>query len=105
LKKFWVPVWVICRIPKQYHTGYGPRFSALVAEMSGIQGASRQAVAEFIQNVFGVPISTGGLQKVIDRVSEALSAVHQAIEAWVRRASVNHVDETSWQQAGVIKWL
>jgi len=26
--------------------------------MSGIQGASRQAVCEFIQNVFAVPIST-----------------------------------------------
>lgn len=97
--------WLKAKLPKQYHTGYGPRFSALVAEMSGIQGASRQAVAEFIQNVFGVPISTGGLQKVIDRVSEALLPVHQAIGAAVRRAAVNHIDETSWQQAGVIKWL
>ena len=97
--------WLKAKLPKEYHTGYGPRFSALVAEMSGIQGASRQAVAEFIQNVFGVPISTGGLQKVIDRVSEALSPVHQAIGASVRRAAVNHIDETSWQQAGVIKWL
>jgi transposase len=97
--------WVKAKLPKEYHTGYGPRFSALVAEMSGIQGASRQAVAEFIQNVFGVPISTGGLQKVIDRVSEALAPVHQAIGAAVHRAAVNHVDETSWQQAGVIKWL
>lgn len=97
--------WLKARLPKEYQTGYGPRFSALVAEMSGIQGASRQAVAEFIQNVFGVPISTGGLQKVIDRVSEALSPVHQAIGASVRRAAVNHIDETSWQQAGVIKWL
>jgi transposase len=97
--------WVKAKLPKEYHTGYGPRFSALVAEMSGIQGASRQAVAEFIQNVFGVPISTGGLQKVIDRVSEALLPVHQAIGDSVRRAAVNHVDETSWQQAGALKWL
>ena len=97
--------WLKAKLPKEYYTGYGPRFSALVAEMSGIQGASRQAVAEFIQNVFGVPISTGGLQKVIDRVSEALLPVHQAIGASVRRAAVNHVDETSWQQAGALKWV
>lgn len=97
--------WLKAKLPQEYHTGYGPRFSALVAEMSGIQGASRQAVAEFIQNVFGVPISTGGLQKVIDRVSEALLPVHQAIGASVRRAAVNHVDETSWQQAGALKWV
>ena len=97
--------WLKAKLPKEYRTGYGPRFSALVAEMSGIQGASRQAVAEFIQNVFGVPISTGGLQKVIDRVSEALSPVHQAIGDSVRRAAVNHIDETSWQQAGALKWV
>jgi len=97
--------WVKAKLPPEYQTGYGPRFSALVGELSGIQGISRTAVQDFIQNVFEVPISTGGIQKVIDRVSAALSPVHQAIGASVRRAAVNHVDETSWQQAGAIKWL
>lgn len=97
--------WVKAQLPREYQTGYGPRFSALVAELSGIQGISRQAVEGFIQNVFDVPISTGGIQKVIDRVSAALLPVHEAIGASVRRAAVNHVDETSWQQAGAIKWL
>jgi len=97
--------WVKARLPKQYQSGYGPHFSSLVAELSGIQGASRQAVEEFIQNVFKVPISTGGIQKVIDRVSAALAPVHEAIGALVRSAAVNHVDETSWQQAGALKWV
>jgi transposase len=97
--------WVKAQLPAEYQTGYGPRFSALMAELSGNQGISRQAVAEFIENVFGVPISTGAVQKVIDRVSQALAPVHTAIGAKVRRAAVNHVDETSWQQAGAIKWL
>ena len=97
--------WVKAKLPAEYQTGYGPRFSALVAELSGIQGISRKAVEQFIQNVFEVPISTGGIQKVIDRVSEALAPVHETIGASVRGAAVNHVDETSWQQAGAIKWL
>jgi transposase len=97
--------WVRAQLPAEYQTGYGPRFSALMAELSGIQGISRKAVEEFIENVFGVPISTGAIQKVIDRVSAALLPVHAAIGAKVRRAAVNHVDETSWQQAGAIKWL
>jgi transposase len=97
--------WLKGKLPVEYQTGYGPRFSALVAELSGIQGISRTAVEDFIQNVFEVPISTGAIQKVIDRVSEALSPVHAAIGANVRGAAVNHVDETSWQQAGVLKWL
>jgi transposase len=97
--------WVKATLPQEYQTGYGPRFSSLVAELSGIQGISRKAVEEFIQNVFEVPISTGGIQKVIDRVSAALAPVHEAIGASVRSAPVNHVDETSWQQAGALKWL
>jgi transposase len=97
--------WVRAQLPAEYQTGYGPRFSALMAELSGIQGISRKAVEEFIENVFGVPISTGAIQKVIDRVSAALLPVHEAIGASVRSAAVNHVDETSWQQAGAIKWL
>ncbi len=97
--------WVKAQLPAEYQTGYGPRFSALVAELSGIQGISRKAVEGFIQNVFEVPISTGAIQKVIDRVSEALAPVHAAIGAKVRSSTVNHVDETSWQQAGAIKWL
>jgi len=64
--------------------------------MSGIQGASRQAVCEFIQNVFAVPISTGGLQKLIDRVSEALLPVHQAIGDSVLRAAVMRPSRSPW---------
>jgi transposase len=97
--------WGKAALPHEYQTGYGPRFSALVAELSGIQGISRQAVEAFVQDVFGVPISTGGIQKVVDRVSAALSPVHAAIGAAVRAAPVNHVDETSWQQAGALRWL
>jgi len=97
--------WVKATLPQEYHAGYGPRFSALVVELSGIQGISRQAVETFIQDVFGVPISTGGIQKVLDRASAALASVHAAIGAAVRAAPVNHVDETSWQQAGALRWL
>jgi Transposase IS66 family len=35
--------WVKAKLPPEYQSGYGPRFSALLAEMSGMQGASRQA--------------------------------------------------------------
>jgi len=97
--------WVKAQIPKAYRTGYGPRFSALVAELSGIQGSSRQMVQEFIQHVLGIPISTGAIQKVIDRVSHALIPIHEAIGNKVRSAPVTYVDETSWHEAGALRWL
>jgi hypothetical protein len=46
------------QLPKQYQIGYGHRFNALVAEISGIQRISRQALEGFIQNVFHIPILT-----------------------------------------------
>ncbi len=64
---------VKARLPRQFCGGYGPRLSAVIAELSGSHGASRLTVQDFCQSVLGVPISTGGIQRIIDRVSEPLS--------------------------------
>ena len=39
-------------LPETYCSGYGPRLCALIAEMSGVQGASRESVQEFLKSVF-----------------------------------------------------
>ena len=92
-------------IPKDHRTGYGPRLSALIAEMSGIQGNSRETVLNFCKSVLNFPISKGGIQRIIDRVSEALKPVHDKIGDIARSQDINHVDETSWFQNGKLKWL
>ena len=92
-------------VPKEYQSGYGSRFSAMVAELSGSHGASRQTVQDFCQSVLGIPISVGGIQRIIDRSSEALKPVYDEIGKQARQAEVNHIDETSWVQAGKLKWL
>lgn len=92
-------------VPKEYQSGYGPRLSAMVAELSGSHGASRQSVQDFCQSVLGIPISIGGIQRIIDRASEALEPVYDKIGKRARRAEVNHIDETSWFQSGKLKWL
>lgn len=93
------------QLPKENQTGYGPRLSALIAEISGIQGNSRETVRIFCRSVFGFPISTGAIQKVIDRASEALRPVHDRIGNIARTSRINHVDETSWFQQGTLNWL
>jgi transposase len=92
-------------VPKEYQNGYGPRFSAMVAELSGSHGASRQTVQDFCQSVLGIPISVGGIQRIIDRTSEALKPVYNKIGKQARQAKVNHIDETSWFQSGKLNWL
>ena len=92
-------------LPQDRQTGYGPRFSALVAELTGIHGASRQTVQDFCQSVLGVPISTGAIQKIIDRSSKAIKPAYEKIGDIARKSSVNYIDETSWLESGVLKWL
>ena len=92
-------------LPKEIHSGYGPRFSALITELSGIEGLSRQAVQRFCNSVLDVPISVGGIQKVLDRASEAIKPIYEHI-GWIARTSeVNGIDETSWFENGILKWL
>jgi transposase len=96
---------VKAEIPKEHLAGYGPRLSALIAEISGIQGNSREAVRSFCESVLNVSISTGAIQKVVDRVSKALKPCYDAIGNKARGSDVNHVDETSWFKKGALQWL
>lgn len=96
---------VSAKLASDQSFGYGPRMSALIAELSGMQGSSRQGVRQFLNSVLGVSISTGAIQKVIDRVSEAMLPVYEKIGQTARSQQVGYVDETSWFKAGVLHWL
>ncbi len=89
----------------EIQSGYGPRFSALMAELSGTEGMSRQAVKRFCNSVLDVPISVGGIQKVLDRTSEAIKPIYEHIGRIARTSGVNGIDETSWFENGKLKWL
>ena len=92
-------------LPEAVRSGYGPRLCALIAEMSGVQGASRETVQEFLKSVFGISISIGAIQKVLDRASVALKPVYEHIGRTAHSAEVNHIDETSWLATGKLHWL
>ena len=59
-------------LPASVRTGYGPRLSAFIGELSGLNGMSRNDVKQLCGSVLGLPISTGAIQKIIDRVSTAI---------------------------------
>jgi transposase len=92
-------------LPAAYRYGYGPRLTALLGELSGGQRNSRTAVQEFCVSVLGVPISRGGIQRMVDRVSEAIAPLSAAMAEQARRTTVNYIDETAWYQHGVLAWL
>jgi transposase len=92
-------------LPAEYRYGYGPRFTALIGELSGSQRGSRSAVQEFCTSVLRVPISRGAIQRAVDRVSDAITPHYEAIAGKTRSTKVNYIDETAWYQHGVLAWL
>src|SRR5262252_8753309 len=75
LHEGWCPEcgrWSKAQVPTAHATGYGPRFSALMSELAGAYGNGRRIVQTFCASVLQVPISLGAIQKVLDRVTQAI---------------------------------
>jgi transposase len=92
-------------MPVEHGRGYGSRITSFVGEMTGIVGASRSAVQDLCAALFGIPLSKGAIQKMVDRVSAAILPHDTAIGAVARTAPVNYIDETSWCLHGDRQWL
>ena len=59
----------------------------------------------FCASVLQVPISLGAIQKVLDRVAQAIAPHYTAIATQVRHAGVNYIDETPWFLTHTLQWL
>jgi len=88
--------WQKAQVPGEQVTGDGPRLSALMAELAGTYGNGRRMGQTFCSSVLGVPLSLGAIQKVVDRVSQAIDPYYTVIAAQARQAPVNYIDETLW---------
>ena len=96
---------VKAQLPPEKTTGYGPRFTALIGELSGIKAMSRNDVKQFCESVLQIPIATGTIQNIIDRNAEALLPVYDCIGRMARRFWCNYIDETSWFKENSLHWL
>jgi transposase len=92
-------------VPNEHQTGYGPRLSAMIAQMAGNMGDSRTLIQDYCSSVLGFHISLGAIQKVIDRASEAIKPHYESIGKEARDASVNYIDETSHRLKAKLQWL
>jgi transposase len=97
--------WNKAQVPAAHATGYGPRFSALMGEVAGTYGNGRRMVQTFCASVLQIPVSLGAIQKVLDRVAQAIEPHYSAIATQVRQARVNYIDETPWFLSNALQWL
>jgi hypothetical protein len=97
--------WRQAHVPAEQASGYGPRFSALLGELAGTYGNGRRMVQTFCASVLQVPISLGAIQKVLDRVTQAIDPYYAVMAQQARQASVNYIDETPWYCLHTLEWL
>ena len=97
--------WQKAQVPTAHAPGYGPRCSALMGEVAGTSGNGRRMVQTFCASVLQIPISLGAIQKVLDRVAQAIAPHYSAIATQARQARVNSIDETPWFLTNTLQWL
>lgn len=86
-------------------TAFGPRIEAHIATFAGVYRLSRRQIAKVVSEALGIPISTGAVDAVIMRMSEALKDPWKVLHDAVKKASLVHADETSWSTRGRDQWL
>jgi transposase len=81
-------------------SAFGPRFQAAVATLCTRNRISRRDVVELCEQLFGSRISTGTVDAILARASEALAEPHADLLVALRGASAVNMDETGWRTAG-----
>jgi transposase len=76
--------------------GYGERLTAIVALLSGGYRLSYRQVCTVMDDLFGVRLSRGGVGRLRQEMSDAVSTAVEEAKAYVQGQSVKHSDETSY---------
>jgi transposase len=78
----------------------GPRLQAAIVTLTARHRISRRGISELARDLFGVMLSTGAVDQVCQRASEALAGPHLQLQDWVLDRGAVHVDETGWRTRG-----
>jgi len=79
---------------------FGPRLQAALVVLSVRNRISRRDVVELGEELFGARLSTGGIDAILSRASQALEEPYEDLLGRVRGAGALNADETGWRTAG-----
>ncbi|HEY3829190.1 MAG TPA: transposase, partial [Solirubrobacteraceae bacterium] len=89
------------RAPEQIAgSPFGPRLQAAIVTLTARHRISRRAISELARDLFGVTLSTGSVDAICQRASEALAGPHLQLQDQVLDQGAVHVDETGWRTRG-----
>jgi len=97
-----VAPWPETVIPGQ---SYGPRLQAWLVYLHTLHNQSYQKLETLCEDLLGVPMSQGSLQRLLENASEALAPSMDTLQERVRMAKGLHCDETRWRCNGQSKYL
>src|SRR6266536_1059371 len=81
-------------------SSFGPRLQAAVVTLAVRNRVSRRDTTELARELFGVELSTGSVDAIIQPTGDALAGPHTQFEQRIKSAAVVNIDETGWKTAG-----
>ncbi len=91
--------------PAASRWAFGPRLQAAVVTLAVRNRVSRRDTTELARELFGVEISTGTVDAIVQRAGEALAGPHTRLEQDLKRSPVVNIDETGWKTGGERRML
>ena len=83
---------------------YGENVQALIAYLSVRQFIPIKRLSEFMSDAFGVPVSTGGIDYILNKMTKKASVVYESIRQDVLKNTVIGADETGVNINGKNNW-
>jgi transposase len=89
------------RLPEKINSRvFGSRLQAAIVTLTARHRISRRGICELARDLFGVTLSTGAVDAICQRASDALAGPHCQLQDWVLDQGAVHVDETGWRTRG-----
>jgi transposase len=91
--------------PAESRWAFGPRLQAAIVTLAVRNSVSRRDTTELARELFGVELSTGTVDAIVQRAGEALAAPYTRLEQEIKRSPVVNIDETGWKTGGERRML
>jgi transposase len=86
--------------PAASRWAFGPRLQAAVVTLAVRNRVSRRDTSELVRELFGVELSTGAVDAIMQRAGDALAGPYTELEQRIKQAAAVNIDETGWKTAG-----
>ncbi len=95
-----------CPIPPEVRKAglCGPELTSIIGFLKGACHASFSTIRKYLRDVYGLQLSRGMLQKIINKVSEAIAPIYESLFDNLKAERVLNVDETGHRDRGQKMW-